>query len=289
MQPTTKSLIAAVAALMLALPSMGCPSENSGTSKEGDKTEGKEAAPKSPENVPKELKVKDVRDKATVVMPSPDQFLTVMAILGKPKWDDLVAPIEKDSFDSKTQTAIVSGIVLAHFFVHVHAKDAKKAEKALDSLIKMTKALDIKTPEEEIKKVKKRLKKSQWPQLRQDFLDMNTELQNDLIKTQKKPDLAMLISLGAYLEGANLGAKLIYDDYSKERAELLRQGDLLNEVERSTKATLNDGDKHVGLMLKNLSKLQKIMDVKADDAISKEKAKEIHELASETKTKLLES
>ncbi len=292
MNTTTRWLIAALTILAVALTA-GCPSGDSSSkgSAEGDKKpEGKQAdeGARSPENVPKELDIKDIRDKATVVMPSPDQFLTVMAILGKPKWDDLVVPLEKITFDSKTQTAIVSGLVLAHFFVHVHAKDADKAEKALDDMLKMAEALKIKTPDKEVKQVKKRLKKGEWAELRQDFLDMNTELQNDLIRTQKKPDLAILISLGAYLEGANLGARLIVDDYSKERAELLRQGDLIKEIKRSTEKTLDGNDKHVEIILKNLGKMQKIMDVEADKPVTEEMAKEIHELAQKTREKLLE-
>jgi len=297
MHISPRSLIAGLITLTLALPTVGCPGDppagdkTGAQSSDGEKTPAPanaEEGPKTPQDVPKKIKAKEVRGKATVVMPTPDQFLSVLAILGKPKWEELVSPIEKTKFESKSQTALVSGIVLAHFFVHVHAKDAKKAEKSLDQMIEMTQALGIKTPEKEVKQVRKRLKKKKWAQLRQDFLDMNTELQKDLIKTQKKPDLAMLISLGGYLEGANLGAKLIRDDYSKKRAELMRQGDLIKEVERATEATLNKDDKHVALILDALKKMRKAMKADGDTPITKEQVEKIQTLTSETRKKLIE-
>ncbi len=258
-------------------------------SKKGDKKGDKDAkSNKKPKNVPKKLNADDLEGKTTLVMPSPDQFLSVLAILGDPKWDELVDTIDKQDYDSKTQTAMVAGIVLAHFFVHVHAKDGDKAVAALDHMLAMADNLGVEKPEKEVKKVKKRIKKKQWAELRQDFLDMNQKLQDDLIKRQKKPDLAILISLGAYLEGANLGATIISSDYSEQRAELLRQGDLIREVKSSTKKTLKKDDKHVAMMLKSLDDLQDVMDVKADESISEDKAKEIRKLASKTRKKLLE-
>lgn len=300
MHPSLRKIIALLAAtLMITAPLAACGTggekpgaddAKKGDKKDGGKKGGGEKAdkgPKKPVDVPKKIEGKDL--KASLVMPSPDQFLSVLAILGDPKWDDLVEPIEETKYDSDTQTAIVAGIVVAHFFVHVHAKDEKKSLAALDHVLKMTDALGIENPEEEVKKVKTRIKKGKWVELRQDFLDMNQKLQSDLIDRQNKPDLALLISLGAYLEGANLGARIISDDYSKGRAELLRQGDLLKEVKKATDATLDGDDKHVKLMTGSLSDMQKLMDIDGDESIKKDKAEEIRDLAAKTKKKLLKT
>jgi hypothetical protein len=220
-------------------------------------------------------------------MPSPDQMLTALSILGDPDWESLVDPVKELKYDSKSQTAIVMGIKLGHFFVWVNSKKKKKSLKALDDIVAMSKALEIETPEKELKRVREQLEEKKWLAMREDFLKMNVSLQNDLIKRQKKPDLAMLISLGAYIEGANMGAKAIADDYGKGRAMILQQADLLREAKRSTKGTLDQDDKFVKLVYKAFDKMIELMETKEGKAVSKKNAEKIHKQAKKTRDEII--
>lgn len=222
------------------------------------------------------------------VIPNPDQMFVALHNLGKPDWKSVVKPIEvKATYSDKSQAALVEGMLLADFFVFVHAKDKKQTKSLVEDMVKVAKVLDVKIPKKTVKQVKKDISAGEWGDLRQSIDDLNIKLQEQVIEEEKRPDLAYLISLGAWLEGAYVASKVISKDYKKRTAVMLRQGSLIDDIQKASKV-LKKKDKYGHKVVKKLGKMKKLMKVKSGVAVSEAKSKKIYELAKSTRTDILE-
>ncbi|MBH24626.1 MAG: hypothetical protein CMH57_09275 [Myxococcales bacterium] len=279
------STFALFVALMVAAFAVACDSSKSGS--DDGKSGGKKASADG--DPPKKIDFKEAAKESEgaieSVIPSPDTIFMAMSTLGKPDWKGVIKAVEKEEFDSETQTALATGIHLAQFFVHVHTKDKDEASKSIDALIRSAKQLKVDVDKKDEKEVRENIKEGKWDDLRYSLSTLNGRIQDQLIEDKKRPDLVMLISIGAWLEGAFVASKILSEGYSKKSAVVLQQGALVKDVKTSVKNTLKADDEYTKLISKSLDKLGKIM--KGDDPPSKEDVGKIFEVASSARADIL--
>ena len=244
-----------------------------------------ETAP--PEKIDFKTAEKEADGVVESVIPSPDTIFLAMDALGSPKWDNVLTAVEKESFESETQTALATGIHLAQFFVNVHTKNKEGANKSVDAVVRSAKQLKLEIDAKDEKSVRKDIKAGKWDALRKSLSDLNGKMSDDLVEKKKRPDLVMLISIGAYLEGTYVAAKVLSAKYSKKSAVIMSQGPLINDVKKSAENTLKKGDKYTKIILTNLKKLGKLMKVKDNGAVSEANTKKILEVVTAARAEVL--
>jgi len=230
---------------------------------------------------------KDSGEKVAAVIPDPDDAFAALNALGKPKWNKVVEPIEKTEYSDDSQTALVTGMVLTDFFVYVHAEDTKAAGSELTKVVDLARQLKVKVDKDDLKTVREHLKKKEWGELRSALGQLRGKMTDQLVEEMKRPDLAFLLSLGAYVEGTWVVSKVLSDDYSKKAATMLRQHELIKDV-RESNDVLKKDDKYGKLVLGKLGKLEKLMTVEKGASVSEKNTKKIFELAKDTKQAILE-
>lgn len=249
------------------------------------------ACKSDPPPPPKEIDFKTAEKESDTVVesviPTPDQIFLAMSTLGKPKWDGAIATVDKSDFGNESQTAIVAGFHLAHFFIYVHTKDKDNADKAVDRIVASAKALKVKVSKKDLKELRDNVKAGKWDDLRFSLSTFNGKMTDQLMEDMKRPDLVTLISLGAWLEGAHIASTVLTKKYSKKSAVVLQQHDLIKDVRKAVKKTLKDDDKYAKIIIDNMGKLQKLMKTDGGKAPAEDKVKEINELTTKTRGKIL--
>ncbi len=242
------------------------------------------------EDVPEKIEVASLEsksgEKVETVIPSPDEAFVALDALGKPKWKDIVTPIEGTEYGDESQGALVAGMMLADFFVHVHAKDTQAAEAELDKMIKVAKGLKIKIDKKDADEVRGHLKDKKWAELRESLAELRGKMADQLVEEMKRPDLAYLLSLGAYLEGTLIITKALDADYDEKAAVILRQHQLIKDVREAGSVT-KKSDKYAKKVISQLDELEKLMTVEKGKPVSKKDVKKILDLASGVKEDVL--
>ena len=262
-------------------------------SKKGGKKGGKKGSKKGGDDdqpvfeamedkTPKEV-MKDGAVKVT--LPSPGAMFMALKVLGKPKWDGVVKPIQDVKFDSENRNALIAGFLIADFFVHVQARDEGEAMKVIEKLEASADALKLKLPEDQVKDMKDKVKGKKWKEVPSTIDALNSELQLQLLEERKRTDLAQLIGLGAYVEGAWIGTAIVSKDYSKKTVVILQQEELINEIKKSQ--GLIKSDTYSDAVFEKMSEVKKLMKPDKGEVISEDNVKEMHSIISGIRSKVL--
>ncbi|MBH22950.1 MAG: hypothetical protein CMH57_00555 [Myxococcales bacterium] len=293
-------------ALCACLALTGCPSGGDGggkkdngkatkdDGKKGDKKGGdkkgdakKDDTGGGNEATGKPQKIKPAPDDATVEFPVPNPALVfdTLSILGKPDWGSLVTDVEKSEYSSEDQAALVTGVLLADFFVHIYAKDGDKALATIDQIKSVSAPLKAGWPKDEVASLKKSIKGKKWDEANGE-IELIQSIMTAEMEKQRRKDLIMLVSLGSYLEGTYVATQIVGKDYSKKTAAVLQQSELLSEVKK-TKKLLGDDSEHINCIFSAMEEIEKLMKTDDGEAISKENVEKIGEIAKTTKGKIV--
>lgn len=218
-------------------------------------------------------------------LPAPDAMFIALKTLGKPSWKGVVKSFEP-TFDKDNRTALLAGMLIADFFAHVEAKDKKAALTALGHLEKAADKLKITLPEDNLKALRTKVKAKKWKEVPRELNAINSEMSLVLLQEQKRIDLAQLIALGAYLEGAYIGTTIVGQNYSKKTAGLLQQAELVRDISK-TKSTFKQ-DRTTQAIFDALGPIQKLMKPEGDaKTISAKQVQEMNTLLGNIRTTIV--
>lgn len=132
----------------------------------------------------------------------------------------------------QTQIAILLGVMTAEGFIEMEAKDSTEVKSIGNRVLALARGLGIE--ERAVRRARSIIDladKEEWNEARKEWDRVVSDLESGMIEL-KSAELSQLISLGGWLRGTEALSALVLQNYSPERAELIRQPGLASYLEK---------------------------------------------------------
>ena len=144
------------------------------------------------------------------------------------------------SHGDQAQIATLLGVVTAEGFIAMEAEDPAEVKDVGNSVLSLARALGIR--ERALRRSRSIIEladKNEWSEARKEWDGVLSDLETGMIEL-KSTHLSQLASLGGWLRGTEALSALVLQNYSPERAELIRQPGLAGYLEKQLLAMSSD-------------------------------------------------
>lgn len=182
----------------------------------------------------------------------------------------------------QAEIALRLGAVIAEGFVAVEAKDTAEVRDAGHAVLGLARALGVERAAlRRSRSIVENAEKGDWPAVRKEWDGVQPDVEQGMKELQSEP-LAQLVSLGGWLRGTQVLGALVLQDYSPEKAGLLRQPALLDHFEKELTAMRGDL-KTKPLLVRMREGIQKVRSLlgSGDEPIQRETVGQIANVAEE--------
>ena len=169
-----------------------------------------------------------------VVVPVPKEIFRSLDEFHGANWREVQRPevAHWKSHGDQAQIALLLGVEIGEGFIAVEAEDSAEVKNIGNTVLKLAKGLGVeKSALRRSRSIMEHADKNEWTTARQEWDGVFSDLENGMIEIKSK-ELAQLVSLGGWLRGTEALCTLVLQNYSPERAELLRQPVLLDYLEK---------------------------------------------------------
>jgi hypothetical protein len=136
------------------------------------------------------------------------------------------------SHGDQPQIAILLGVEIAEGFIAMEAEDSTEVKNLGNTVLKLARGLGVeKGALRRSRSIMENADKREWAAARYEWDGVFSDLQSGMIEIKSK-ELAQLVSLGGWLRGTEALSSLVLQNYSPNRAELIRQPVLLDHLEK---------------------------------------------------------
>lgn len=144
------------------------------------------------------------------------------------------------SHGDQAQIATLLGVVIAEGFIAMEAKDSTEVETLGKNVLSLARGLGIRERAlRRSRSIMELAEKNDWPEARKEWDGVLSDLDSGMIEI-KSEDLAELVSLGGWLRGTEALSALVLQNYSPERANLIRQPALIDDLEKQLHGMSSD-------------------------------------------------
>ncbi len=169
-----------------------------------------------------------------IVVPVPKEIFRSLDKFRDANWRAVQRPevVHWKSHGDQVQIAILLGVEIAEGFVAMEAQDSTEVKNLGKTVLNLARGLGVeKNALRRSRSIMENADKSEWAAARKEWDGVFSDLQSGMIEIKSK-ELAQLISLGGWLRGTEALSTLVLQNYSPERAELIRQPVLLDYLEK---------------------------------------------------------
>ncbi len=160
--------------------------------------------------------------------PSIEELFNALDALKPIPFQELTRPPRAIRLDNRVKFALSFGVLIGDAFLAVEAEDNKEMEPLGRELLRRAKGLGV---QQRVSRHSKELldlaKESNWTGLRKELIVTQKDVEKAMLDLRDE-EMAHLISLGGWIRGLEIGAASVATDFSPERAEKLRELDLLD-------------------------------------------------------------
>src|SRR4029453_14690695 len=136
------------------------------------------------------------------------------------------------SHGNQGQIGTLLGVVIAEGFIAMEAEDSTEVKNLGNTVLKLARGLGVeKSALRRSRSIMECADKNEWTAARNEWDGVFSDLQSGMIEIKSK-ELAQLVSLGGWLRGTEALSALVLQNYSPNRAELIRQPVLLDHLEK---------------------------------------------------------
>jgi len=185
----------------------------------------------SEQNSPLPSQAKQVHGLA---VPVPKEIFRSLDQFQDANWDAVKRPevARWKSHGDQVQIAILLGVEIAEGFIAMEAKDSTEVKNVGNAVLKLARGLGVENVAlRRSRSIMEYADKDEWVEARKEWDSVFSDLQSGMIDIKSK-ELAQLVSLGGWLRGTDALNALVLQNYSPERAELIRQPVLLDYLEK---------------------------------------------------------
>lgn len=186
------------------------------------------------------------------------------------------------SHGDQAQIATLLGVVIAEGFIAMEAKDSTEVKNLGHSMLSLAGGLGIR--DRALRRSRSIIEfadKDEWSEARKEWDGVLSDLESGMIEV-KSEDLAQLVSLGGWLRGTEALSALVLQNYSPERANLIRQHELIIYLETQLRSMSSDiqGRPIVVKLLDGLRKVGSLVESESGP-LSEETVRKVHDVCSE--------
>jgi len=217
-----------------------------------------------------------------VIVPVPSEIFSVLDKLGQPNWKAEVHRGDNAALKERYELALQFGVVVANGFIAVQAEDKIQIQKLGGEVMRLAIALGVREPvAKHAQSISDNAEADNYTAVRAE-LDRTQRTVRMEMEAMRDEEIAQLVSIGGWLRGTDVVTGFISKDYSKEKAELLYQPDLVEHFEKSI---LKMGEKVRGTermkaITKGLAEIRVSMRATVDEMIPVNAVHDIHETCS---------
>ncbi|MEM7147575.1 MAG: hypothetical protein AAF591_20840 [Verrucomicrobiota bacterium] len=216
-----------------------------------------------------------------VVVPVPSEVFMVLDKLGDPDWGAELYEGEYSGYTDRTQLALVFGTAVADGFVAVQAKDRAGIQRLGREVLRLGEAIGIRDAVVgHCNSIIESANDEDWKSIRRE-LDRTQSTVRTTMERMRDEDLAQAVSIGGWLRGTEVITSLITGAYSKDKAELLSQPDLVAYFGRSIDDMDEDvkGNEKMVAVGEGLEIIRKLMD-NGDEVLDADEVTEMQEVCA---------
>ena len=220
----------------------------------------------------------EVKPVQGIAMPVPKEIFRTLDQISGANWNAARRPeiAHWKSHGDETQVAALLGIVLAEGFIAMEAQDTNGVKEIGASVLKLAQGLGVKGPVlARSRSIIDHAEANEWDAARAEWDAVLSDLERGLI-TLRSENLAQLVSAFGWLRGTEALSSVFLQNYSSERAQLLRQPALVDYLDKQLPAT--DGKIHAGAIVRQLREgLPKVRELTGKTEMSREDASQLHD------------
>jgi hypothetical protein len=169
-----------------------------------------------------------------VVVPVPKEIFHSLDEFRGANWRAVQRPevVHWKSHGDPVQIAILLGVEIAEGFIAMEAEDSTEVKNLGKTVLNLARGLGVeKNALRRSRSIMECADKNEWTPARKEWDGVFSDLRSGMIEIKSK-ELAQLVSLGGWLRGTEALSTLVLQNYSPERAELIRQPVLLDSLEK---------------------------------------------------------
>jgi len=219
-----------------------------------------------------------------VAVPVPKQIFRSLDQFRDANWVAVKRPevARWKSRGDQAQIATLLGVVIAEGFVAMEAKDSDEVKNLGNSVLSLAGGLGIR--ERALRRSRSIIEftdKSEWSEARKEWDGVLSDVESGMIAV-KSTDLAKLVSVGGWLRGTEALSALLLQNYSPERANLIRQPELIASLEKQLRSMSSDIQARpiVVKLLEGLGTIRSLVENETGPP-SQETVRKIHDVCAE--------
>lgn len=181
------------------------------------------------------------------------------------------------SHGDQAQIATLLGVVVAEGFIAMEAKDSTEVNNLGKNVLSIARGLGIRDRAlRRSRSIIELADKDEWSGARKEWDGVLSDLQTGMIDL-KSEDLAQLVSVGGWLRGTEALSALVLQNYSPERANLIRQPELTDYLEKQLRAMSGDirGRPIVVKLIDGIQRIRSLIESE-NGAPSQETVRKVH-------------
>jgi hypothetical protein len=212
----------------------------------------------SAEQLPDQAKVV----KGTLV-PVPEEIFDLLDKFSGAYWHLVQRPeiVRWKPRGDQVQIALLLGVVVAEGFVAMEAKDSAEVKDVGHAVLSLTRGLGVgRVALRRNRSIMEYAEQNKWTAARKEWDGVLSDLEKGMIALRSER-ISQLVSLGGWLRGMEALCALIIQDYSPERAELIRQTAVIDYLEKQLVEMQRGSGRRsvVAKMLKGIRKIGRLI------------------------------
>ncbi len=214
-----------------------------------------QAPPPPAEQLPSQVKV--VKG---AMVPVPGEIFSLLDQFSGAYWHIVQRPeiVRWKAHGDQVQIALLLGIVVAEGFIAMEGKDSAEVKDVGHAVVVLAGGLGVGRPAlRRARSIMEYAEQSKWTAARKEWNGVLSDLDKGMVELRSEP-LTQLVSLGGWLRGMEALCALVIQDYSPERAELIRQAAMIDYFEKQLLGMpRNNGSRSaLAKMLKGIRKIR---------------------------------
>ncbi len=215
-------------------------------------------APPPPEQLPAQAKM--VKG---ILVPVPQEIFHLLDKFGGAYWHLVQRPeiVRWRPHGDQLHIALLLGVVVAEGFVAMEGKDAAEVKDVGRAVLSLARGLGVgRVPLRRNQSIVESAEQNKWTVARKEWDGVLSDLEKGMIDLRSER-ISQLVSLGGWLRGMEALCALILQDYSPERAELIRQTAVIDYLEKQLVEMQRDIGRQVTVakMLKGIHRIRKLI------------------------------
>jgi hypothetical protein len=169
-----------------------------------------------------------------VLVPVPKEIFDSLDKFRDANWRAVQRPeiVRWKPHGDQVQIALLLGVVTAEGFIAMEAEDSTEVDRVGDDVLMLARALGVeKSALRRSRSIMEYANRNEWTAARKEWDGVLSDLEKGMIKL-KSESLSQLVSLAGWLRGTEALCTLVLQNYSPERAELIRQPALADYLEK---------------------------------------------------------